>query len=135
MAVTGNCLCGSIEVTLQSKPKEIIVCYCTSCQKASGCTASYNMITQDSESEITRGTTKIFKEVADSGKNLERHFCDGCGSPIYSVTESYQGLKIFKAALFSDVKGMKVVTNIWTGSAPEWACIDESVPSFVKSRT
>ncbi len=135
LSVIGKCLCGSIEVTVQSEPSDIIVCHCTSCQKATGGTASYNIIVPDSESEISKGTTKVFKEIADSGSNLERHFCDGCGSPIYSATESYKGLKIFKAALFSDVKEMKVVTSIWCDSAPNWACIDDSVPSFAKGKT
>ena len=95
MSTTGNCLCGAIEIKLNEAPSEIIACYCTSCQKATGGTASYNIIQPDSDSEITKGTTKVFKEIADSGSNLERHFCGDCGSPIYSVTESYKGLKIF----------------------------------------
>ena len=134
MSTKGNCLCGAIEIKLNKAPSEIIACYCTSCQKATGGTASYNIIQSDSESEITKGTTKVFEETADSGSNLERHFCGDCGSPIYSVTESYKGLKIFKAALFTDVKGMNVVTNIWTDSAPEWATFHENVPSHAKSR-
>ena len=135
MTLIGQCLCGSVEVTLQSEPSRIIACHCTSCQKASGSPASYLCIVPDGESEITKGTTKVFKEVADSGNNLERHFCDVCGSPIYSASEGIPGMKGFKATLFPDAPGMKVVPNIWTGSAPNWACIDNSVPTFAKSRT
>ena len=108
----GQCLCGSVEVTLQSEPSRIIACHCTSCQKASGSPASYLCIVSDSESEITKGTTKVFKEVADSGNNLERHFCDVCGSPIYSASESILGMKSIKITLLPDLPGMEVVTNI-----------------------
>ncbi|OUV71766.1 MAG: hypothetical protein CBC83_07450 [Flavobacteriales bacterium TMED123] len=60
----------------------MVLCHCTSCQKASGSPASYLCIVPDGESGIANGTTKGFKEVADSGNNLERHFCDVCGSQI-----------------------------------------------------
>ena len=135
MAVMGRCLCGSIEVKLNDAPSEIIACYCTSCQKATGGPASFNIIKADNECAITKGTTKFFIELADSGSKLERHFCDGCGCPIYSKTETYPGVKIFKAALFSDAQNMKVVTNIWTRSAPEWAVLHDGVPSHAKGRT
>ena len=135
MATTGKCLCGSIEVTLNKDPKEIIACYCMNCQKASGGAASFNIIMEDDACDVSRGVTKIFKAIADSGADLERHFCGDCGSPIYSATTSYSGLKIFKAALFSEEKDMRVVTNIWTDSAPEWAALHLGVPSHGKNRS
>ena len=135
MATTGKCLCGAIEVTLNKDPKAIIACYCMNCQKASGGAASFNIIMEDDACDVSRGVTKIFKATVDSGADLERHFCGDCGSPIYSATTSYSGLKIFKAALFSEEKDMRVVTNIWTDSAPEWAALHLDVPSHGKSRS
>ena len=135
MTTTGECLCGAIEVTLNNDPKELVACYCTSCQKASGGAASFNIVVEDDDCDVSRGATKIFKETADSGADLERHFCGDCGSPIYSVTTSYSRKKIFKAALFSEEKDMNVVTNLWTDSAPEWAALHQGVPSHGKSRS
>ena len=135
MTTTGECLCGAIEVTLTKDPKELVACYCTSCQKASGGAASFNIVMEDDDSDVSRGVTKIFKETADSGADLERHFCGDCGSPIYGVTTSYSGKKIFRAALFSEEKDMNVVTNLWTDSAPEWAALHQGVPSHGKSRS
>ena len=135
MATTGKCLCGAIEVTLNKDPKELVACYCTSCQKASGSAASFNIVMEDDACDVSRGVTKIFKDTADSGADLERHFCGDCGSPIYGVTTSYSGKKIFRAALFSEEKDMHVVTNIWTDSAPEWAALHQGVPSHGKSRS
>ena len=134
MSVPGKCLCGAIEVSLSEAPDQIIACHCTSCQRATGGAASYNIIRPDDSAKLTKGSTKAFHETADSGNSLERQFCGDCGSPIYSVTTSYPGLKIWKAGLFADFDGMKVVTNIWCDSAPSWANIDETIPSHAKAR-
>ena len=47
---------------------------------------------------------------------------------------NFPGLKIWKAGLFAGFDGMKVVTNIWCGSAPSWASIDGTIPSHAKAR-
>ena len=88
MSVPGKCLCGAIEVSLSEAPDQIIACHCTSCQRATGGAASYNIIKPDESAKLTKGSTKAFHETADSGNSLERHFCGDCGSPIYSVTTS-----------------------------------------------
>ena len=134
MAFLGKCLCGSIEVTCDDQPEQVIACYCESCQKASGGAASFNIIKPDTTSRISRGKTKVFKATADSGNSLERHFCGDCGSPVYSATTAYPGVKILKAGLFTDLDGLKVVTNIWCDSAPSWGHIDKSIPSHGKSK-
>ena len=134
MTISGKCLCGSIEVSLDEAPDQIIACYCKSCQRATGGSASYNFIKSDESAKVVTGKTKAFHETADSGNSLQRHFCGDCGSPIYSVTTSYPGVKIWKAGLFADYDGMEIVTNIWCESAPTWASIDKSIPSHAKAR-
>ena len=103
MTTKGKCLCGAIEVTSDEKPDQIIACYCESCQKACGGGASFNIIKTDEGARLSKGETKIYNDTADSGNSLERHFCGNCGSPIFSVTTAYPGLKIWKAGLFSDI--------------------------------
>ena len=132
MATVGKCLCGSIEVTCENKPTEIIACYCSSCQMATGGIATFNIVMPDSEGRITKGKTKVFKETADSGNNLERHFCGECGSPIYSATPAFAGHLILKAGLFSGLEGLQVITNIYTDSAPSWAPRDKTLPEHGK---
>ena len=107
MTTKGKCLRGAIEVTSDEKPDQIIVCYCESCQKACGGGASFNIIKTDEGARLSKGETKIYNDTADSGNSLERHFCGMCGSPIFSVTTAYPGLKIWKAGLFSDIDGLK----------------------------
>ena len=134
MSTIGKCLCGSIAVISDEKPEQVIACYCESCQKASGGGGSFNIIKSDDAARTSKGKTKIYNEVADSGNSLERHFCGDCGSPIYSVTTAYPGIKIWKAGLFSDAQGLKVITNIWCDSAPSWSTMDNTIPSHGKSR-
>ncbi len=132
MSTIGKCLCGSIEVTCDKKPEEIIACYCSSCQMATGGIATFNIVVSDADCRISKGTPKKFEEVADSGATLERFFCGDCGSPIYSATPTFGGHLILKAGLFTDVDDLKIVTNIYTDSAPGWAPRDKSLPEHGK---
>ncbi|MBM84869.1 MAG: aldehyde-activating protein [Rhodospirillaceae bacterium] len=128
MSNVGSCLCGAIEVTCDSVPSEIIACHCTSCQAATGGVATYSIVMTETDCRITKGSPKKFEEKADSGNNLERFFCGDCGSPIYSATPAFPGHMILKAGLFQKLGGLNIVTNIYTGSAPEWAPMKEGVP-------
>ncbi|MBT3614968.1 MAG: GFA family protein [Verrucomicrobia bacterium] len=128
VTTVGNCLCGSIEVTCDSEPSEIIACHCTSCQAATGGVATYNIVMPETSCRVSKGTPKKCVENADSGESLERFFCGDCGSPIYSATPTFAGHLIIKAGLFLGLKNLKIVTNIFTKSAPEWAPRQKGIP-------
>ena len=133
MTISGKCLCGSIEV-LQTRRQIKSLPVTARVANVQPGAASYNFIKSDESAKVVTGKTKAFHEKADSGNSLQRHFCGDCGSPIYSVTTSYPGVKIWKAGLFADYDGMEIVTNIWCDSAPTWASIDKSIPSHAKAR-
>ena len=132
MTTVGTCLCEAIEVTCDEKPEEIIACHCESCQKATGGLGTYNVVMAESSCRISKGQPKVFKEQADSGATLERHFCGDCGSPIFSATPTFAGCLILKAGLFSGLDGMKVVSNIYTDSVASWAHLDPDIPTYGK---
>ena len=102
MTTVGTCLCEAIEVTCDEKPEEIIACHCESCQKATGGLGTYNVVMAESSCRISKGQPKVFKEQADSGATLERHFCGDCGSPIYSRRISMPSTLRLRIGLLDD---------------------------------
>jgi len=132
MATVGKCNCGAVEVTCDVAPQEIIACHCENCQRATGGACTYNVVLPDTAARVSKGQTKAYLETADSGNQLERHFCAACGSPIYSATPAFAGHLILKAGLFHGLDGLKVVMNIFTDSAPSWAHLDPGIPSHGK---
>ncbi|MEN9314322.1 MAG: hypothetical protein RIS35_715 [Pseudomonadota bacterium] len=132
--LTGGCLCGAIRYELQAPVEALVACYCSDCRHASGTAASINARVPASGFRIVSGRTRIFGKAADSGRMLHRHFCGDCGSPIYSQHADGPDLLILKAGSLDRQQGMQLAANIWVRSAPPWARVDATVPSFEEGR-
>lgn len=126
--ITGSCLCGAVRFAIAMPIKELRACHCRNCQKASGAGGSVNAVLPSASFRITQGTPKRYSARADSGRVLNRYFCGDCGSPIYSQRETTPETLVVRAGLFDNAGEMKIVANIWTGSARSWAHIDPSTP-------
>ena len=132
--ITGGCLCGAIRYTI-SQPVEVVsACHCTHCQKASGTGASHNALVPTSAVSFTAGKPKAYKDTAENGNTLYRHFCGDCGSPIYSQREKMPELMVIKVGTLDDTSGMKLTTNIWTRSARPWMHIDPAAVNHPQNR-
>jgi hypothetical protein len=122
--LTGGCLCGAIRYTISAPLTELRACHCTHCQKTSGAGGSVNAPVPSSAFKLIQGTPKRYVVTADSGRTLYRHFCGDCGSPIYSQRATTPETMALRAGTLDDSSGLKISTNIWTGSACSWDYID-----------
>jgi hypothetical protein len=67
-------------------------------------------------------TLASFQTVSEGYESTtERHFCSGCGSPIYSTIESMPELAWLKAGTIDDISWFEPTAEIWTRSAQPWA--------------
>lgn len=132
--ITGGCLCGKIRYAISQPIQNIIACHCTNCQKASGAGVSHNAVVQTSSVTFTSGKTKVFEDTAKSGNILYRHFCADCGSPIYSQRAKVPEMIALKVGTLDETDAMKLVMNIWTGSARPWVQIDPDTECHPENR-
>jgi hypothetical protein len=128
--LTGSCLCGAIAYSIDVPVTELRACHCAHCQKTSGAGGSVNADVPSSAFRITAGTPKRYAALADSGRTLYRHFCAGCGSPIYSQRASAPETVVVRAGTLDDAPDMKIATSIWTRSKRPWSWIDPSSQQF-----
>lgn len=124
---TGGCLCGEIRYRIAHPLRELRVCHCTHCQKASGTGGSANVIVPAASVSFLSGTPKRYADTAQSGNTLFRHFCGTCGSPIYSQRETRPDIMVFRAGTLDDSADLRVVAHIWTASARPWSHIGADV--------
>ena len=103
--ITGGCLCGAIRYSINQAVEVVSACHCTHCQKASGTGASHNALVPAGAVTFTAGKTKVYKDAAESGNTLYRHFCGDCGSPIYSQREKMPELMVIKVGTLDDTAG------------------------------
>ena len=118
--LTGSCLCGAIQYTVDADIQELRACHCTSCQKASGGAGTVNAVLPSKALKFTKGTPKKFSGVADSGRTLHRYFCGDCGSQIYSQRETTPDVVAFRIGTLDNPGPMKITAHIWTKSARSW---------------
>ena len=128
--IAGGCLCGAIQYTSSAEPVMVAACHCTHCQRQSGAAFSVNVGIPKGSLQFTSGKTAIFKDTGSSGLPVLRHFCSGCGSPIFSDVAATPKLDWLKAGTLDDASWVKPVANIWCQSAQHWVVYPEGVARF-----
>ena len=131
---TGGCLCGSVRYEVTAATDSIIMCHCTSCQKASGAGASANIALLTEQLVFTTGDPKIYVDTAASGTKLNRAFCSECGSSIFSMRQNMTHRLVLKAGSLDDSSHASVTMHIWTDSKRPWSLIDETLDSHEGNR-
>jgi hypothetical protein len=76
------------------------------------------------------GEVRWHESVADSGSRMRRGFCPTCGTPLFSVAEPRPHLIFVRAGALDEPNLMAPAAIIWTGEAPDWACLDPDVPQY-----
>jgi len=77
-----------------------------------------------------QGEVKWFESIADSGNRMRRGFCPTCGTPLFSKAESRPHLTFIRAGALDDPNLMAPQMTVWTDAAPDWACIDPTLPKL-----
>jgi hypothetical protein len=128
---TGGCLCGAIRYRLSAEPLVSRLCWCRNCQYiASNGTA--NAIFPSEAIEIS-GSPAEHVGVADSGNQVRRRFCGRCGTHLFSDSSGRVGLTVVRLGTLDDPSSIRPVGNIWTSSAPRWACLDPALAASEKA--
>ncbi len=79
MSVTGSCLCGAVQYTIQADPKETGACHCSMCRKWSG--GVFLGVQVAADHLDIKGAEHI--ATYRSSEWAERAFCKTCGSSLY----------------------------------------------------
>ncbi len=122
MERTGRCLCGQVTFRVTGDPVTSRVCWCRDCQHIAG-NGTVNAIFPASAVSI-EGRLAEFRKIADSGNELRRRFCPDCGCHLFAVSSARPQLMVLRLGTLDDPSSIRPSVNIWTASAPAWACMD-----------
>ena len=126
---TGSCLCKAVRYSLNASPLVTRACWCRVCQYFAAGNATINAGFKKDAVKV-EGETKDYVSIADSGSVMHRRFCPDCGVHLFSEAESRPHLIFVRVGTFDDPELVRPTANIWTASAPSWACMDEGLPRF-----
>src|SRR6185436_7734060 len=104
--LTGACLCGKVRYEIEGKPRFMYQCHCGKCRAASGASSVTNVIVDTDKFRITAGRDSLARY--ESSPKKFRHFCAGCGSPIYSHGEKTKHVVAVRSGTLRDDPGVRV---------------------------
>jgi hypothetical protein len=58
---------------------------------------------------------------------MHRQFCPSCGTHVMASTPTRPTVRVLRIGNLDDPSSVKPTMNIWTSSAPEWACMSEAM--------
>jgi hypothetical protein len=122
---TGRCLCGDISYRLTAEPAVSRICWCRNCQRLAS-NGTVNAVFPTHAIEIS-GIPSEYTGAADSGNQVRRRFCPRCGSHLFSDSTGRPGMTVVRLGTLDDPSSIKPTANIWSASAPAWACLDSSL--------
>lgn len=130
---TGQCLCGAISFTLASEPLASRVCWCRDCQHLAA-NGTVNALVHTESLEVV-GTLANYVKTADSGNQITRQFCPSCGTHLFAMSSARPELRVVRAGNFENPSSIQPGMNIWTASAPAWACLDQELQQIPQQPT
>ena len=127
MPIEGGCLCGKLRYSIDAEPLTARTCWCRLCQYIGAGSATVNIVFPADAVTVT-GELATYSSIADSGNLMHRRFCPTCGTHVFSDAESRPHVRIVRMGTLDDPDIARPEMTIWTAEAPEWACIDASLP-------
>lgn len=125
---SGRCLCGAVQFRLVADPLMVRVCWCRDCQHLAA-NGTVNLLVPADALHVS-GTTAAFTKQADSGNQVTREFCPACGTQLFARSDARPQFRIVRAGNLDDASSIRPTANIWTSSAPAWACLDAGLDRF-----
>jgi hypothetical protein len=118
----GHCLCGAVRFRLSAEPLTTRVCWCRDCQHVSA-NGTVNLLVPTGSLEIS-GQLSEFTRTAQSGNEIRQRFCPSCGCHLFANSSARPQFTVVRAGALDDPSSARPTMNIWSSSAPEWACLD-----------
>ena len=127
----GSCLCGAVSFLFASEPLATRICWCRDCQHLSA-NGTVNLLIPVDELTIT-GVLSEHSKTADSGNEVTREFCPKCGTHLFAKSSARPHLRIVRAGNLNEPSSIHPKINIWSESAPSWACLDPTLVRVERS--
>lgn len=129
--LSGKCLCGNINFTADTEIKFTANCHCSDCRAATGA-AFGTLLFIDHAALAVSGTPKIFKHVADSGADMEKHFCPDCGSQLFGRNSNRPNMVSLRAGVLAETDLIQPTINVYLSSKIPSTPIDPKINGFPK---
>ncbi len=131
----GGCLCGRIRYRVSEQPERVSFCHCRYCQRGRGAAYAVEAIFSFEHFDLLQGDPKSYAHKSEgSGKIIQAHFCNNCGSGLYYSFERFPQILGIHAGTFDDPNWFDYsadnAKHIFLDSARRDTIIPPGLPTF-----
>lgn len=119
--ISGNCLCGAVEITLEQPADEVEICQCGMCRRWGG--SFYSAQRGDNPQVSGEDAVKVYR----SSGWAERAFCSKCGSNLWFRFLPTGG-RSFSAGLFDAAATHGIEKEIFVDERADWCRLEGDHP-------
>jgi len=128
--LTGHCLCGKVRYQIAKQPVAMMYCHCEECRRATGSSLNTSIFVQRDQFKLVSGESLVSYHET-SPDNL-RHFCSGCGSPLFKFFPEPPGMMTVRAGTLDSDPGVRPAGHIWVSEKAPWFEIADGLPQYEK---
>ncbi|MGQ7847081.1 GFA family protein [Granulosicoccus sp. 3-233] len=131
----GGCVCGKLRYCLRGLPQRVTICHCTWCQRRTGSSFGVELVFLEDQVRFRSGAPSVYRHVSDvSGRWLDQHFCNNCGSGVGLTLEAVPGIQSISAGSLDDQDWLELASvrkrHVYVRSARQWTSIPDDVECF-----
>ena len=128
--IEGGCLCGEIRYTVEGSITDVSHCHCSMCRKAHG--AAFATFGTVGREHLTWQSGKKHMREYRSSADLERVFCDLCGSTLLCRSSDEPNVEYMALGTVDGTFDCPPAYHIWVGSMAPWYSITDDLPQFAE---
>ena len=125
----GGCFCGRIRYEARGTPRNVTVCHCADCRRATGSAVVGWMTLRPSELHYVFEMPRTFS----SSPGVKRSFCPGCGTSLTYRRERLDEVDVTIASL-DDPEAMPPADHVWTVKRLRWVQVADGLPQYEEAR-
>lgn len=125
----GECLCGSVEYSIEDDLIYSGYCHCSECRRWTGAPFSATGGVKNTKFSLVKGELSLssFKK----GENSNSYFCSRCSSILYGEVPEHDMTYIMLGTL-TEEPALKPQWHIYTGSKVNWFQILDGLPQYLE---
>jgi len=129
--ISGGCACGAIRYTVSEPALIVHACHCRDCQRLTGSAFVINLWIERKFVEADHARTKSYRLAAGSGNPHDVHYCDVCGTRLWSRYHRAPGdTLLLRAGTLDDPAAVIPDVHIFTRSKLPWLELPKNARAF-----
>ena len=133
MKIDGRCHCGAISYEAIIDASQVFICHCEDCQSFSGAPFRVRILAAPDQFELTSGTPRAYRKVAESGASRFMYFCGDCGTHVHATDVDDESLPVSISGGTARQKStLTPIAQVWCQSRLPWLPELERIQSIEK---